>query len=144
MLWFFHAGDSKYDPIYGVHRRDALMRAHPLRPSERTDWLLSAELALTGPIVHVYERLAHRSRSYPAGVDPVAFRQRLDPVRGEQLRTSPRRLCRELYALAVMADLNDEQRRRCRRAVGRFWVKEHAHNARARAAAARHRARRRR
>jgi hypothetical protein len=76
MLWFFHAGDSKYDPIYGGHQRDALLRANPLRPSERTDWLLSAELALMGPIVHVYERLAHRTRSYTAGVDPVASRFR--------------------------------------------------------------------
>ena len=52
MLWFFHAGDAKYDPIYGIYRRNCLMRAHVLRPSERTDWLLSAELALLGPIIH--------------------------------------------------------------------------------------------
>jgi glycosyltransferase involved in cell wall biosynthesis len=38
MLWFFHAGDAKYDPIYGMYRRDCLMRSHPLRPSERADW----------------------------------------------------------------------------------------------------------
>ena len=73
MLWFFHAGDAKYDPIYGMYRRDALMRAHPLRPSERTDWLLSAELALMGPIVHVYERLAHRVRSSPSAIDRARF-----------------------------------------------------------------------
>ena len=41
------------------------MRSHPLRPSERTDWLLSAELALMGPIVTSSERLANRTRSYP-------------------------------------------------------------------------------
>ena len=89
MLWFFHAGDAKYDPIYGVHRRDALMRAHPLRPSERTDWLLSAELALMGPIVHVYERLAHRTRELSGRSRSRAFRRRLDPVRGEQLGRPP-------------------------------------------------------
>ena len=65
MLWFFHAGDAKYDPIYGIYRRDCLMRSHSLRPSERTDWLLSAELALMGPIIHVDERLANRTRAYP-------------------------------------------------------------------------------
>ena len=36
MLWFFHAGDAKYDPIYGMYRRSYLDRAHPMRPSERT------------------------------------------------------------------------------------------------------------
>ena len=51
---------------------------------------------------------------------------------------------RELYALAVMADLTPEQLRRCRRALARFWVKESVRNARALASDARHRARRRR
>ena len=81
--------------------------SHPLRPSERTDWLLSAELALRGPILNVPERLANRTRDYPVGVDRAAFRSRLDPVRAEQLQTAPRRLYRELYALAVSADLTE-------------------------------------
>ena len=65
------------------------MRSHGLRPSERTDWLLSAELALLGPIIHVDERLANRTRDYPRGVDRAAFRRRLDPVRAEQLTDVP-------------------------------------------------------
>jgi glycosyltransferase involved in cell wall biosynthesis len=139
MLWFFHAGDAKYDPVYGVLRRDALMRAHPLRPSERADWLVCAELALMGPIVHLPERLANRSRSYPVGSDRAAFRRRLDP-RGERLKASPVRLYRELYALAVMADLTPEQLRRCRRALRRFLANEVVSQARSRAADARARA----
>jgi hypothetical protein len=134
MLWFFHAGDAKYDPIYGMFRRDALVRSHPLRPSERTDWLLSAELALMGPIIHVPERLANRVRNYPTGPERAALRRRLDPVRAEQLKSSARRLYRELYALAVTADLTPEQLRRSRRALRRFWVREVARSARARAA----------
>jgi glycosyltransferase involved in cell wall biosynthesis len=133
MLWFFHAGDAKYDPVYGVLCRDALMRAHPLRPSERADWLVCAELALMGPIVHLPERLANRSRSYPVGIDRAAFRRRLDPG-GERLKASPVRLYRELYALAVMADLTPEQLRRCRRALRRFLAKEVITQARSRAA----------
>ena len=130
MLWFFHAGDAKYDPIYGIYRRDHLMRSHPLRPSERNDWLLAAELALMGPIIHLRERLANRTRSYSVGIDRAAFRRRLDPVRGDQLRTSPQRMYRELFALAVTADLTPKQLRLCRRALGRFWVKELARTAR--------------
>jgi glycosyltransferase involved in cell wall biosynthesis len=139
MLWFFHAGDAKYDPIYGMYRRNCLMRSHSLRPSERTDWLLSAELALMGPIIHVDERLANRTRTYPRGVDRAAFRRRLDPVRAERLRTSARRLYRELYALAVSADLSEAQLRRCRRALRRFWIKESVRGARLRVSDARHR-----
>jgi glycosyltransferase involved in cell wall biosynthesis len=144
MLWFFHAGDAKYDPIYGVHRREALLRAHPLRPSERTDWLLSAELSLMGPLVHVHERLSNRSRDYSVGIDHAAFRRRLDPVRGEQLKTSARRLYRELYALAVSADLTPEQLRHSRRALRRFWAMEVAREARSQAADTRRRVLRRR
>lgn len=139
MLWFFHAGDAKYDPIYGLYRRNCLMRAHVLRPSERTDWLLSAELALLGPIIHVDKRLANRTRAYPAGVDRAAFRRRLDPLRAEQLRTTPRRLYRELYALAVSADLSEAQLRRCKRALRRFWLKEVLRKARLRVSDTRHR-----
>ena len=62
MLWFFHAGDAKYDPIYGMYRREHLVRSHPLRPSERTDWLLSAELALMGPINNL-ERAPRQSNA---------------------------------------------------------------------------------
>jgi glycosyltransferase involved in cell wall biosynthesis len=139
MLWFFHAGDAKYDPIYGLYRRNCLMRSHALRPSERTDWLLCAELALLGPIIHVDERLANRTRAYPRGVDRAAFRRRLDPVRAEQLRTSPHRLYRELYALAVSADLSEAQLRRCKWALMRFWIKEAIGKARLRVSDTRHR-----
>jgi glycosyltransferase involved in cell wall biosynthesis len=139
MLWFFHAGDAKYDPIYGVYRRDRLMRTHFPHPSERTDWLAAAELALRGPIVHVDERLANRTRDYARGVDRAAFRRRLDPAFGEHLRTSPRRLYRELYALAVSAELSEAQLRRCRGALRPFWLKEQIREARLRVSDARHR-----
>jgi glycosyltransferase involved in cell wall biosynthesis len=132
MLWFFHAGDAKYDPIYGTYRRERLMRSHLLRPSERADWLLCAELALLGRIIHLDQRLANRTRSYPRGVDRAAFRRRLDPALGERMRATPRRLYRELYALAVTADLTDAQLRRCRRALRSFWVKEVARSGRSR------------
>jgi glycosyltransferase involved in cell wall biosynthesis len=124
MLWFFHAGDGKYDPVYGMYRREPLLRCRPLRPSERTDWLLSAELALSGPILHLPERLAHRTQDHKPGIDRAAFRHRLDAKRGEQIRTTARRLYRQMQALAISADLTAEQMRRCQRALQRFLVKE--------------------
>jgi glycosyltransferase involved in cell wall biosynthesis len=139
MLWFFHAGDAKYDPMYGMYRRDRLMRSHRLRPSERTDYLLSAELALMGPIIHLEKRLANRTRAYPTVIDHAAFRRRLDSIRAEQLRTSPRRLYRELFALASSADLAEAQLRQCKRALRHFWVKEVISGVRSRISETRHR-----
>jgi glycosyltransferase involved in cell wall biosynthesis len=140
MLWFFHAGDAKYDPIYGLYRRERLLRSHRLRPIERDDWLLSAELALMGPIVHVHERLAHRTRDYPIGSEQrMALRRRLTPLHAGQLPSSPQRLVRELSALPVEANLSEEQQRRCRRALRSFWVKELGRVSRAKAADAKHR-----
>jgi glycosyltransferase involved in cell wall biosynthesis len=141
MLWFFHAGDAKYDPIYGMYRRAALMRSHRLRPSEQTDWLLSAELALTGPILHVDSRLANRTRSYPVRVDRARFRRRLDPTQGDRLKSSARRLYRDLLALVTDADLTEDQRRRCKRALRRFLLTDVTSRGRARLASVRHRVR---
>jgi hypothetical protein len=124
MLWFFHAGDGKYDPMYGLYRREQLMRSGRIRPSERTDWLLCAELVLMAPIVHIGEMLSHRTNTSPVGVDGAVFRRRLDPLRAEELKTSPTRLYRDLYALARAAELTESQLRRCRSALRRFWLRE--------------------
>jgi glycosyltransferase involved in cell wall biosynthesis len=124
MLWFFHAGDAKYDPVYGIYRRARLTRSRRITRNERTDWLLSAELALMGPIVHIPELLAHRTHHSHVGIDRAAFRRRLDPSQGERLKTSPTSLSRDLYALARSAELPEAQLRRCRRAVRHFWVRE--------------------
>jgi glycosyltransferase involved in cell wall biosynthesis len=124
MLWFFHAGEAKYDPSYGMYRRERLMRSDRLRPDERTDWLLCAELALMGPIVHVDRRLANRSWSLPTPGERASFRRRLDPAHGERIKSTPTRLYHELAALVDSAELTDLQRQRCRRALQRFWARE--------------------
>ena len=138
MLWFFHAGDAKYDPIYGVYRRDCITRTGFPHASERTDWLICTELALLGPIIHLNERLANRTKDYTR-VDRAAFRRRLDPARAEQLKTSARGLSQELFALAFSANLSEAQLRRCRSALRRFWLKEQISMAHSRLSDARHR-----
>jgi glycosyltransferase involved in cell wall biosynthesis len=140
MLWFLHAGDAKYDAIYGLYRRQPLLLSGRIRPNERADWLLGAELALMAPIIHIRELLAHRTNSYAVGVDRAAFRRRLDPVRGEQLKTSATDMHRELYAIARSANLSEEQLRRCRRALRRFWLLELKRTNRMRLSDALHRA----
>jgi hypothetical protein len=124
MLWFFHAGDAKYDPMYGVYRRSHLVRNHFPFPSERTDWLAVTELALAGPILNIPERLAHRTRDYVRRIDRAAFRRRLDPALGERLNSSASRLCSDLESLAASAALSRSQLSRCKSALWRFWIKE--------------------
>jgi hypothetical protein len=120
-----------------------LMRSHRHLVSEQADWLLSAELALMGPIIHVGRRLATRTRTYPRVVDRAAFRRRLDPIRGEDLKSSTRRLHRDLLALVMAADLTEEQVRRCKRALRRFSMTEIVRRSRAQAAQSWHRLARR-
>jgi glycosyltransferase involved in cell wall biosynthesis len=139
MLWFFHAGDAKYDPVYGLYRRDALMRSGRVRASEHADWLLAAELALMGPIVHVGRRLVNRTRNYSVLYDPVAHRRRLDPFRREELRSSSLRLYRDLLGLVYQAGLTDDQVLHCKRALRRFWWKDLLGRGRFRMARVRHR-----
>jgi glycosyltransferase involved in cell wall biosynthesis len=124
MLWFYHAGDAKYDPTYGLYRRETLMRSGRIRASEQADWIFTAELALMGPILHVPRRLVHRTRDDSALYDPVARRRRLDPARGEELRSSSLRLYRDLLGLLSEAGLTDDQVLRCRRGLRRFWMKD--------------------
>ena len=140
MLWFFHAGEAKYDPIYGIYRREELMRSGRLRQSERTDWLLCAELALIGPIVHVHEQLANRGWRLPSAAERAAFRRRLDPGQAERLKTSATRIYHDLGALTRAADLTDLQLSRCNRALRRFWARELVRLSRLRLSDAVHRA----
>jgi hypothetical protein len=91
-----------------------------------------------GPIYHVDKRLANRSRSYAVILDRARFRRRLDPVQAERLKSSAHRLYRDLGALVMEADLTEEQRRQCRRALRRFWVRDVAARGRARLSAMRH------
>ncbi|TPO10664.1 glycosyltransferase family A protein [Mesorhizobium sp. B1-1-5] len=124
MLWFYHAGDAKYDPIYGMYRRSRLLETRMLRRSEQADWLICAELALIGPIIHIPDRLANRTQKPRRGLDRVAFRRRLDPISSEELRTWPSRTYRDLRDIVLEAKLTEDQLRRCEMALRRFWAKE--------------------
>ena len=138
MLWFYHAGDAKYDPIYGMYRRSRLLESRMLRRSEQADWLICAELALIGPIIHIPDRLANRTQKPRRGLDRVAFRRRLDPIRSEELRTWPSRTYRDLRDIVGSAELTEDQLRRCKMALRRFWVKETIRAGRAQFSDSRH------
>jgi glycosyltransferase involved in cell wall biosynthesis len=138
MLWFYHAGDAKYDPSYGMYRRICLAETELLRPSERTDWLLCAELALKGPIIHLADRLSNRTRPPHLGDSRAARRRRLDPVRAEALKSPPGRVYRDLLDIAMAANLAPSQLRHCRTVLRRFLAKQLVYVARYRLANARY------
>jgi glycosyltransferase involved in cell wall biosynthesis len=130
MLWFFHAGDAKYDPIYGVFRRSALLRTPRIRHSEQADWLLCAELALVGPIVNVDECLAHRTRTYAAETRRRAYRRRMHPDSPDAARSSALRFRRDMLQIIASADLSAAERKACSDLVFRFTLKDFVRRAR--------------
>ena len=62
---------------------------------------------------------------------------------GDNQHATPSRLYRQLFALAVSADLREIELHCCKRALRRFWVQEVARGVRSRLSDARHRRRRR-
>jgi glycosyltransferase involved in cell wall biosynthesis len=126
MLWFFHAGDAKYDPVYSLIRRPVLARTGLIRMMESADWVLSAELALAGRFVHVPACLAHRSRPYRVLADHEKVLRSYHPTRFRELTASPRRIRAELRGAVEAASLRPADRRRAMRVVERFHRRERA------------------
>ncbi len=124
MMSFFHAGDTRYDPVYSMMRRSALDRTPLIRMMENADRVLSTELALMGRFVHVPRVLANRTRAYRQEADHAALMRRFHPVRHAELPASPTRLLRELLRLVDAAPLTPAQRLRCRARAGIFILRE--------------------
>jgi glycosyltransferase involved in cell wall biosynthesis len=111
MLWFYRAGDSLYDPIHGLYRREALERSGLIRLMTQNDQMLTAELALMGPILHRPECLTHRSKSYPVTRD--ALLRRLHPTRWREVDHGPLGSGSVLLGIVLEADLTRLQTLRC-------------------------------
>jgi len=120
MLWFYRAGDRLYDPMYGLYRREVLKRTGLLRMMINNDHMLTAELVLMGPILHLREPLVHRSRSYPRSRE--AFLRRLHPTLWQQLDRGPLYSGAVLLSIVSQADLTPTQFARCLPLIGRFTV----------------------
>ena len=112
-----------YDPNYGLIRREALWGSGLIRMTAANDTMLSVELALMGPLVHVRECLSHRSMpaADPRGRD--AFLRRLHPTRWRELDITPLGVGRALYSLVGKAGLTPAQEARCLPPVAWFTTK---------------------
>ena len=111
MLWFYRADPLLYDPMYGLYRREALARTGLVRMMTNNDQMLTAELALQGPILHLPDCLAHRSRGYASSRE--ALLQRLHPTRWRELEYSPLRTGRVLLGIVAEAGLTSVDFARC-------------------------------
>lgn len=93
MLRFFRLSRYYLDPIYSLIRRSALQQTGMLPMMLGTDLVLSAELSLLGPFVHVPECLSYRIHTPPAPYDQVLHRY--DP-RQRSARWWFARMCRQM------------------------------------------------
>jgi len=124
MLWFFHAGDANYDPLYSLIRREALERTAMLRMITKADFMLAAELSLIGRFLHVPHCLAHREKPANLSHDSLEICRRYHPTRYRELYTSPWGHLRILNSIIREEDLSPRQRLRCRAAALRFFAIE--------------------
>ena len=124
MLYFFHAGAAVYEPNYSMIRRKALLETGLLRIHRKNDWILSVQLALAGPFVHVPKLLFHRWWPAPTHADLQALPARLHPARQAELGLSAYRLLQGLSSVVAEAELSGAQRRACQRRVLGFCADE--------------------
>jgi glycosyltransferase involved in cell wall biosynthesis len=124
MLWFYQAGDAKYDPIYSMMRRDALERTHLVWMMDWGDRMMGAELCLLGRFQHVPECLAHRIKdSVGKPSEHAKLLRRYHPTRHRELAAPPSRIFTTLLSIIRAAPLTRRQRLHCQRAAAVLLLK---------------------
>ncbi|KDE15327.1 glycosyltransferase family 2 protein [Rhodococcus aetherivorans] len=120
MLRLLDVGYPLVDPLYGMIRREKVLgigRRNMLHEDE----VFAAKLALAGPWGHVPEVLARRNWT---SLSPYALARRLDvPVWQVHFATALQ--CLETMRWLDRCELDDHQRRRARREIGRMYVRHH-------------------
>lgn len=124
MLWFFHANDLYYDPVYSLFRREALARTQLIRVMTCADMMLACELCLLGPLVHLPEPLSHRRRAYQEFEDRTWLMKRYHPTRWRRVSAGPLRIGAVLLSIVAGADMDTGARLRSLWPVGVFTAKQ--------------------
>jgi glycosyltransferase involved in cell wall biosynthesis len=106
------------DPLYGLFRREALMRIER-RNMMHEDQVFATKLALAGPWGHVPEVLGWRNWKNEAN---SIVARKLD-VPSWQAHFSTVLQCREMLRWLGTCDLNEHQRSMARVAITRFFVR---------------------
>jgi glycosyltransferase involved in cell wall biosynthesis len=122
VLWFFHAGTVRYEPLYALMRREVVAASGRIRNIANNDLMLIAELSLAGRFTHVPELLFHRSWRPP--VSRRELLERLAPGGGRSLAGSFLARAGVLLSIVRAAPLGAGARARCRLAVLRACARE--------------------
>jgi glycosyltransferase involved in cell wall biosynthesis len=122
MVWFFHAGATKYEPLYSLMRREALARTGRIRPIVYDDYVLMSELSLAGRFTHVPAVLFHRRFRTPS--DYRELYEQLIPGYRKGLIRSYATLVRTLLALIAAAPLSRRERTLCYAVAFRYFGSE--------------------
>jgi glycosyltransferase involved in cell wall biosynthesis len=124
LLRLLNEGYRAIDPVYSTIRRPVLQATGLIRSGGLdTDQVLAAELALRGPWLHIPEPLAERAHPvFSSG--RVSARRFGEPARVALARQL--RLTRAIHGLLLEAELTDDQVRRGRQVVWRFYLRRRA------------------
>jgi glycosyltransferase involved in cell wall biosynthesis len=122
MLWFFHAGATKYEPLYSLIRREVLERSGLIRPIVYNDYMLMAELSLAGRFTHVPDVLFHRGWRVPASRQAVYVK--IMHGSGTKSANPFTEMVQVLFSIVREAQLSTRERARCRAIALRYCARE--------------------
>jgi GT2 family glycosyltransferase len=106
------------DPLYGVFRREPLMRIKR-RNMLSEDQVFATKLALAGPWAHVPEVLAWRNWKH----ERLRSQARTHDVPSWQAHFATALQCREMLRWLDKCDLDEQQRRKARSAVAQMYMR---------------------
>ena len=128
LFFFFQAGAGVYEPTYAMMRRSVLIESRQFQVHRNQDWLLSIELGLAGPFVHVPERLFHRTWPEVDSMGHYEHLKQMYPERKKFLEKSNWRLMRAFNRLVATAPgLDPFTRFRCNVQVTLFIARRVKH-----------------
>jgi glycosyltransferase involved in cell wall biosynthesis len=106
------------DPLYGVFRREPVMRIER-RNMLSEDQVFATKLALAGPWGHVPEVLAWRNWKH----ERLRSQARTNDVPSWQAHFATALQCKEMLHWLDKCDLDEQQRRRAQSAVARMYMR---------------------
>jgi glycosyltransferase involved in cell wall biosynthesis len=118
MLRLQHEFCMFVDPLYGMFRREPVMRIER-RNIPNEDQVFAAKLALAGPWAHVSEVLARRNGKY----ERRSAQARKLGIPAWHGYFDAELQCKELLRVIDASDLDQQQRKLAKHAVGRLYVR---------------------
>ena len=127
-LWHVLLKPSECFEVFGLMRREDLLKTHCIGPYASSDRTLIAELALLGCFHEIPEVLflhrEHNTRSMTTHADAHARNVWFDPARAGKITAPKWRLMRGYTVAILAADIPTLERWRCLKTLG-WWIRNH-------------------